>query len=373
MSQKGENIYLRKDGRWEGRYSKGLEDGRLRFGYVFGHSYRETKEKLLVAKMSWESCCAEKSRKSETLSTVSAMWLAESAGLLKESTIAKYHEYLDYYILPDLGAMPVEIITNENTETLFHRLKTTGSKKGTGLAAQTLLAILRIMKKLREYALHLGFVVNFSLDHLTVKWRKKALRVLSEEEWGRLKSFLKANQTPCHAGILLAMLTGIRIGELCALHWDDISLTMGQLHIHQTLQRIRDVSGEGSRTRIIITPPKSESSNRIIPLPDALCEYLKPLCKAGTCFLTNDVEKYIEPKTMERRFKTVLKKCDIENATFHTLRHTFATRCVEAGFDPKCLSVILGHADVCITFNRYVHPTMEMKRRYMAKFMESVI
>ena len=107
MSQKGENIYLRKDGRWEGRFSKGRENGKLRFGYVFGHSYRETKEKLLAAKISWQSRCEEKQRRNETLEAVSAMWLSESTRFLKESTVAKYQEYLDYYILPELGALPV--------------------------------------------------------------------------------------------------------------------------------------------------------------------------------------------------------------------------------------------------------------------------
>ena len=373
MSQKGENIYLRRDGRWEGRFSKGRENGKLRFGYVFGHSYRETKEKLLAAKISWQSRCDEKKRRNETLEAVSAMWLSESTRFLKESTVAKYHEYLDYYILPELGALPVDSITTEKTEALFHRLRTSGGKNSRGLAAQTLASILRILKKIKEYALRLGFTVRFSLENLSIKRRQKALRIFSEDEWGRLESFLKSRQTSCHGGILLAMWTGIRIGELCALRWDDISLTLRQIHIHQTLQRIRDISGNGSKTRIIITPPKSESANRVIPLPDALCEYLKPLCKAGACFLTNEAGKYIEPKTMERRFKAILKTCEIETATFHVLRHTFATRCVEAGFDPKCLSAILGHADVSVTFNRYVHPTMEMKRRNMMKFMKLAI
>ena len=374
MSRKGENIYLRKDGRWEGRYPKGRANGRLRFGYVFGRTYREAKEKLLAAKLSCpQETEDEKRQRSGTLGAISALWLQESTHFLKESTVAKYHEYLDYYILPKLGDMPMESITSEDAEALLRRLMNTGGNDGKGLAAQTISTILNILQRIKEHALRLGYAANFSVESLKVKRRHKTLRVFSGEEWKKLKSYLEASPSPCHAGILLAMLTGIRIGELCALGWNDVSLTMRQLHIHQTLQRIRDVSGENTRTKIIITSPKSESANRIIPLPDLLCEYLAPIRKAGTCLLTCDEKKFIEPNTMERRFKAVLKKCGLPPATFHVLRHTFATRCVEAGVDPKCLSVILGHADVSVTFNRYVHPTMETKRRNMRKFMETVM
>ena len=369
MPRKGENIYLRKDGRWEGRYTKGRENGKTRFGYVFGHSYREVREKLKNAEGLWQTLCREETSRKETLGAVSLMWLAEAGRFLKESTVAKYREYLDYYILPTFGKTPVEAVSDEDAEGLFHRLKNHGGKRSKGLAAQTLSEILRIFKAVGEYAARSGFKVKFSLENLTVKRCRKPLRVFSETEWGRLRSHLLSESTPIHAGILLAMFTGIRIGELCALRWDDISLSERQLHIHLTLQRIRQSSGK-RKTKIIITTPKSESANRAIPLPDELYAYLAPLYRGGAYFLTGDGKKPIEPKTMRRKFKGVLKKCGIEEKTFHTLRHTFATRCVEAGFDPKCLSVILGHADVSVTFNRYVHPTMAMKRRNMAKLAE---
>ena len=369
MPRKGENIYLRKDGRWEGRYRKGQVDGKTRFGYVFGHSYREAKEKLLAARISWQAHCREEARKEATFGAVSAMWLSEAGRFLKESTVAKYQEYLDYYILPELGAMPAGAISDEDAASFIRRLGKSGGKKQRGLAAPTLSQILRILKAIRTYAVRIGVAVNFSLERLVVKCRRKSLRVLTEEEWTRLRAYLESAPTPCHAGILIAMLTGIRIGELCAVRWDDISLTERQLRIHQTLQRIRDKSGE-AKTRIIITPPKSDSGNRIIPLPEELCAYLAPLYRERASLLTGEAGKFVEPRTMQRWFKTVLERCGIEPATFHTLRHTFATRCVEAGFDPKCLSVILGHADVSVTFNRYVHPTMETKRRNMEKFMD---
>ncbi len=368
MPRKGENIYLRKDGRWEGRYPKGRENGKTRFGYVFGHSYRETKEKLATARVSWQTHCHEEARREETFGAISAMWLSETGSFLKESTVAKYREYLDYYILPTFGSRPVEGISDEDAEALVYHLKHYGGKGNKGLSAQTLSEIIRILKTVKAYAVRIGYSVNFSLESVSIKRHCKPLRVFSETEWGRLRSYLESDSVPIHAGILLAMFTGIRIGELCALRWDDLSLPERQLQIHQTLQRIRNDTGV-ARTKIIITPPKSDSANRVIPLPEELCGYLASLYRDGAYLLTGEEKKPIEPKTVQRKFKGILEKCGIEQATFHALRHTFATRCVEAGFDPKCLSVILGHADVSVTFNRYVHPTMATKRRNMAKFL----
>ena len=126
--------------------------------------------------------------------------------------------------------------------------------------------------------------------------------------------------------------------------------------------------GHGAKTEVIVTTPKSSCSIRKIPLPDEILEILVLNKKASSGYvLTNDEYKFIEPRTMQNKFKKILKAAGIENANFHALRHTFATRCVELGFDVKSLSEILGHATVNITMNRYVHPTYEMKKENMKK------
>lgn len=368
MPKKGENIYLRKDGRWEGRFTKGRAGGKARLGYVFGHSYREVKEKLLAAKISWQSRPHGEPGRQKTLGDVSAMWLSEAGRFLKESTAAKYREYLDYYILPTFGTTPMESISDADAEALIHRLRYHGGRKRNGLSTQTVSEVLRILRTVREYAARIGCAVRFSVEKPKAKRRHKPPRILGEADWERLRSFLVSEATPVNAGILVAMFTGVRVGELCALRWDDVSLEERRLCVHQTLQRIRDDSGT-TRTRIIVTSPKSDSANRVIPLPEALCEFLAPLRREGAYLLTGEQERPVEPKTMRRRFKIILEKCGVAQCTFHTLRHTFATRCAEAGVDPKCLSAILGHADVSVTFNRYVHPTMETKRRNLEKFL----
>ena len=120
------------------------------------------------------------------------------------------------------------------------------------------------------------------------------------------------------------------------------------------------------KTTIVISAPKSDCSIRTIPIPDDIFQILeKQQKKANAYILTGNTYEYIEPRTLQYRFRSLMNQCDIEDAHFHVLRHTFATRCVELGFDVKSLSEILGHASVNITMNRYVHPSMELKQKNM--------
>jgi integrase len=138
------------------------------------------------------------------------------------------------------------------------------------------------------------------------------------------------------------------------------------MHIHQTMGRIQNKSGTGSRTRVVVSAPKSRCSIRTIPLPEELLQFIRSYQRVSTgYFLTNSEKRYVEPRLMQLHFRKVLEKCGIAPANFHALRHTFATRCVELGMDVKSLSEILGHASVTITMDRYVHPSMELKRENM--------
>lgn len=167
-------------------------------------------------------------------------------------------------------------------------------------------------------------------------------------------------------GILLCLYTGLRLGEICALTWKDILMDEQCLYIHQTMQRIQVKDNTGKKTAVIIMPPKSGCSIRRISIPDEIRQLLSQIQKQDKAYLlTGMVHSYVEPRNMENRFKAVTKECNIIDVNFHALRHTFATRCVELGFDVKSLSEILGHASVNITMNRYVHPSMEHKKKNM--------
>ena len=170
-------------------------------------------------------------------------------------------------------------------------------------------------------------------------------------------------------GVFICLYTGIRIGELCALQWRDISFNEKVIVIGHTMQRLQnDDPNALNKTKIIITEPKSKASLRTIPLPDFVVHVIKPLAGLPSAYiLSGECKTMIEPRTMQNKFKGYLDKGQISDANFHSLRHTFATRCIEAGFDIKTLSEILGHSSVKITLDRYVHSSMELKRSNMEK------
>lgn len=227
---------------------------------------------------------------------------------------------------------------------------------------------LSVIRNILKFAVRKGIFVPCDGTSVQIKQVSTSMRILSSTEQERLCSYLNSEKNPYNIGILVCLFTGLRVGEICALHWEDISFSEQTLYVHQTLQRIQDKSCSEKKTRIVLTTPKSSCSIRTIPIPDPILKILNDYQTSRKGFLlTNSETHFIEPRTMQNRFKTALKKNEIESANFHALRHTFATRCVELGFDVKSLSEILGHATVNITMNRYVHPTLEMKKNNMEK------
>lgn len=226
-----------------------------------------------------------------------------------------------------------------------------------------------IIKSTIEYAKDRDIVSNCSLNNVRIKQSKKEMRVLSIEEQKKLTSVLMNDVNCVKFGILLSLYTGIRVGEICALKWECIDISLGVLSINETLQRIKDTSAKANKkTKIIVTSPKSDCSIRKIPLPSFIVAIAKSLQTSNSSYvLTGSSDKIIEPRTMQNHFKALLQECGILEANYHALRHTFATRCIEAGFDIKTLSEILGHSNVNITLNRYVHSSFELKIENMKK------
>jgi integrase len=204
------------------------------------------------------------------------------------------------------------------------------------------------------------------VSNVKVKQPDRNMRVLSRLEQEKLSRHLIANPGMYNTGILVCLFTGLRVGEICALSWEDVSFDDKIIHVRHTLQRVQNKPGSNPKTRLSITSPKSPKSVRFIPIPDNLFPVIcKHKCASDGFFLTNSCEKCVEPRNMQGNFERVLDECGIEPANFHALRHTFATRCIELGMDVKSLSEILGHSNVTITMNRYVHPSMELKRKNM--------
>ena len=167
-------------------------------------------------------------------------------------------------------------------------------------------------------------------------------------------------------GVALSMSTGIRIGELCGLQWQDIDLEKRILTVRKTVQRIQCKNGL-RKTKLIITDPKSESSMRSIPLTESIVEFLKEFKGEDNKFVLSGKNKPLEPRTMQYRFAKILKNVNLPSVHYHSLRHVFASTCIKLGFDVKTVSELLGHSSVEITLNRYVHSSFDQKREYMER------
>lgn len=370
MSRKGENIYKRKDGRWEGRYIKSRTcTGKIVYGYVYAKTYREVKAKLREKALSYNAQPVVSVAASSALfSEIASDWFANIGLQTKESTRNKYHNILCDYILPEYGERTLDSITYDFIESHCNFLLTSGGKKGHGLSAKTVTDVLSVIRNILKFAIRKGMYVPCDGSSIQVKRKDKSIRGLSRTEQEQLCKHLLAEPEPCNVGILICLFTGLRVGEICALRWEDVSFSDQTIHVHHTLQRVQNKSDNGPKTRIVVTTPKSACSIRTIPIPDELNEVLITYKKSSVGYLlTNDEHKFVEPRTMQNWFKKALKLSGIEYANFHATRHTFATRCIELGFDVKSLSEILGHATVNITMNRYVHPTLELKKENMKK------
>lgn len=364
MSKKGENIYRRKDGRWEARFVRGREpDGGVRYGYCYGRSYREVKEKVNEAKAaSNRRVQVSNGGKSVQLGALCDEWLRLKRSQVKESTFVKYQTTLENRIKPELGDHCALSLTSPMVEQFAY-----GLLHEKGLSAKTVKDVLTVLHAVLLYGeKQVGF--SRRIDIAYPKTEKKEMRVLSRAEQEKLTQYLLENTDLCKFGTLFALLTGLRIGEVCALRWRDISLRDGVVYVRSTLQRVKNLDGGGAKTKIIICDPKSFTSARVIPLSPFALELCRRFCgRPDEYILTGKPDKFVEPRVLQNHMKRYAQDCGLSGVHFHTLRHSFATRCVEVGFEIKSLSEVLGHASPQITLDRYVHSSLELKRENMMK------
>lgn len=370
MPRRGENIYKRKDGRWEGRFIKGRQtNGKAMYSYVYGKTYSEVKQKLLDKRIAFDqeikpSQCQAKYK------DILHDWLVMSRLRTKESTYSRYVHLSKLHILPYLGDIPLDLFTAKAVECHINFLLSEGRISGEGgLAPKTVSDVLSIIKGSIDYARHLDNHITCHLEYLTIKKPQVDMRVLSLEEHKRLLAVLLHDTDFPKLGVLLCLYTGIRIGEVCALKWENINFLEGTLSIRETLQRIQNVDDvSNSKTKIVVTPPKSKKSIRVIPLPESLSNIICEFQSSPKAYvLTGRTDKFMEPRSLQYRFKKYASESGIFDVRYHALRHTFATRCIELGFDAKTLSDILGHTNVNITLNRYVHSSLEIKKNCMQR------
>lgn len=348
MPRRGENIYKRKDGRWEARYVKEISvDGVKKYGSVYAKTYNEVKIKQQLFLFSENH---KQNAVKCSVSDVMYEWLEASKNQVKITTYQKYKSTIEKHVIPELGRIQIRFLTSAIIQQFTDKLLLKNISRTT---ANDILIVLGmgLAYAEKEYSLH---IPKISL----VKNPPKEMRVLSVSEQNIFVEYLLNKNDVFSFGMLLALFTGLRIGELCALTWDDIG--ENTIKVNKTVQRVQ----QNGITEILTLPPKTVSSNRTIPIPKEVMLLIKSRRNIGFV-LKQENGKSIEPRLMQMKFKKYTAECGIENINFHSLRHSFATRCVELGFDIKTLSEILGHSDVKTTLNKYVHSSMEQKAKQM--------
>ena len=364
MARRGENIYKRKDGRWEGRYIKGKNSkGKTMYGYVYSKTYNDVKEKLTKAKNDCKVFFLSENATS-ALSEFAMEWLESVRNSCKPSTYVKYRNTVVKHILPELGNYQLHQIETKVINTFCHN-----KLQSCALSPKTVKDILSVIKLIIKFAKIFDVRCSCDFESVSIKPSKLAVKGLTSVQTRRIKDFLTNNINYVNIGILISFYTGVRIGELCALKFSDISFETNTMHIDKTMQRIQNFKGDKNKTDILISSPKSECSIREIPVPQFILDLIieNGLYKRDAYLLTGEVDRFIEPRTLENKFKKIASICNIGNVTFHMIRHTFASNCIEVGVDVKSLSEILGHSSVNITLNRYVHSSMEIKKMNMEK------
>lgn len=368
MPRRGENIRKRKDGRWEARYPKGKnEKGNTVYGAVYGSTYKEAKEKR---RQLLENPPAPKRDLAEnTFANLLDLWVADNKVRLKSSTVYRYQYLIDTHILPELGSKSMDSITSPVINSFLADKMQHGRLDGSGgLSAAYVRSITLVINSALQFGMEQGLcsITGLKISKPTVI--PKELPMLSVSQQRTLESILLTDTDETKLGVMISLYTGLRIGEICALTWNDIDLKNKVIYVRNTVVRVKSSEGELSKTHLSIDTPKTAASLRCIPICSTLLPVLSSCAAKSTSqYVASTTTDFVSPRTYDYRFKKLLDACQIPRINYHALRHTFATRCIEAGVDVKSLSEILGHGDVSITLNTYVHSSMDLKRIQLEK------
>ena len=389
MSKKKANgegsISKRADGRYMGRYTV---NGKRKT--VYGATHEEVRQKLNeklndIAKGTY----IEPGK--DTVASWLREWLITYAfPTVKQSTYVSYEGYVRNHLTPELGEIKLISLSMEQIQRFFNK-KAAGTKKEKGLSPKTLKNIYNMFNSaLYQAVINNKLIRNPLLGVKLPKVTKAEITVLEPAEHSALHTAAESSPELQAFGIIFTLNTGVRLGELIGFRWSDLNYRKHSIRVNRTVGRLPKVDEEGNliertngvkSTEIVVRTPKSISSRREIPLFDELWDGLlnyrqKVVEMTDALGMKFDENQYIfsnafgkpyDPRVYEDLFKRTLKAAGLKGINFHALRHTFATRALEAGMDVKVLSSILGHAQASTTLNLYGHALPDHKRASMEK------
>ena len=304
----------------------------------------------------------------KTISEIIDLWKVDKKQYVKKSSYSAYVLLIENHLLPTFGNKH-NIEESDVQAFVFQKLSE-------GLSQKTIKDILIVLKMVLKFGSKSKFIeyTPFEIQFPTVRERQ-SIEVLSRANQKRIMNYVQENFTLKNLGVYICLSTGIRIGEICALTWNDIDTENGVIAVRKTIQRVYIIENGKRHTELLFDTPKTKNSIRDIPMTKDLLKMLKPLKKImnGQFFILTNDAKPTEPRTYRNYYKKMMQNLNIPDLKFHGLRHSFATRCIESNCDYKTVSVILGHSNISTTLNLYVHPNLEQKKKcieQMAKMLK---
>jgi len=395
------SIYQRKDGRWCAQYT----DVDFKTRVMYGKTQREVKDKLKEIIRQLDAGMSVDGGKM-TLAAWLVEWLETySRPMVQASTFANYHRAVHHRIIPAFPTVKMKDLRPEQLQRFFNGLATTGKKvpvgdgsgrwkvTDEGYSSSVMKGAFLVLKLALNKAVEFGYIMRSPLLGVKIPRKPKtAVKVLTADEQKRIEAVIREHHNPLAFAILFDLYTGLRVGELAALKISDIEFEKQELYVRRSRTRV-DVPGSADRsTEVITKEPKTESGRRRIPLPIFLVDMLKEHLERRSLYVNAFAGRWdqmsaddraawtdegyiflsVQGKPTDRSnlallLDSITEQAGVDHIKFHALRHTFATRCLEAGFDVRSLADILGHANASTTLNIYAHALDEQKRQHMGK------
>ena len=300
-------------------------------------------------------------------SAIVTLWKEDKKQFVKRSTFSAYVLLLENHLLPAFGEQ-FKVEESEVQRFVLQKIEDGLSQK----TIKDMLIVLRMVLKFgakNKWIMYSPFEIQYPVNR-----ENRQIEVLSKANQKKIMNYIQEHFTFRNFGIYICLSTGIRIGEICALTWEDIDIENGVIHIRKTIQRIYIIEDGKRRTELIIDSPKAKNSIREVPMSRDLLRMIKPIKKIvnpNFYVLTNEA-KPTEPRTYRSFYKKFMEHIEVPAIKFHGLRHSFATRCIESKCDYKTVSVLLGHSNISTTLNLYVHPNMEQKKKAIEQMFKGL-
>ena len=300
-------------------------------------------------------------------SEIVALWKEDKKQYVKRSTFAVYSLLIENHILPVFGEMG--LVEEQDVQTFVFR------KLNEGWSHKTIKDILIVLKMILRFGVKNHMTEYRQIDiKFPTERDKHSIDILSRSHQKQIMVYIQTHFTFKNLGIYICLSTGIRIGEICALTWDDLDVENGIIHVRKTIQRIYIMEKSRKHTEVILDTPKTKNSIREIPMTKDLLKMVRPVKKVvnGNFYVLTNEPQPTEPRTYRNYYKRLILSLGLPSMKFHGLRHSFATRCIESKCDYKTVSVLLGHSNISTTLNLYVHPNMEQKKRCIDRMFRTL-